>query len=428
MSLKFKYTSGLLGLFLFCTSLASAQTSASSYSAIGIGDFNYYGSTHNAAMGGLGVSNGNVLFFNTVNPALVAKHNIGIFQAGVNYENRSLSNGTLEQPVDGGGLTYLGLGLPMKPGKWSIALGLNPVTTVNYNLSIPAEQIGGTEFSAENNIKGTGGMTEAYVTNAFRIKDNFYIGLKMSYLFGSIIEQNIQTIVDDNSFPVGNQTEYYDRQSFSDFSAQLGVAYNYKLKDQLFLNFGAAYQFDADINTRRFLSVGLLDNQNSGVPIGDTLINDRQNFVSLPGRSSFGISIEKSFNWTFGVDVHLRDMTSYRGFDGVTENFDNAYSVIVGGEFTPDYTSSESRLKTWIYRFGVSYDKTPYLIGSQQINDVGINFGVSVPVRQISMLNVALKAGQRGTLDNGAIRENYFRVALGVTINDTSWFIKRKFD
>jgi len=45
----------------------------------------------------------------------------------------------------------------------------------------------------------------------------------------------------------------------------------------------------------------------------------------------------------------------------------------------------------------------------------------------IAELNLSLDAGQRGTLNNGLLRETYYRVYMGITLSDL-WFIKRKYD
>ena len=77
---------------------------------------------------------------------------------------------------------------------------------------------------------------------------------------------------------------------------------------------------------------------------------------------------------------------------------------------------------------GFNYQKTPYLVNQQEIDDFGINFGVTFPLRNISRLSLAFKVGERGTTDNDLIQERYYRAYLGITVNDNKWFIRRKFD
>jgi hypothetical protein len=77
---------------------------------------------------------------------------------------------------------------------------------------------------------------------------------------------------------------------------------------------------------------------------------------------------------------------------------------------------------------GIRYQQTPYLVNDQKINDFGINFGVTLPLRSLSRLSLAFQVGQRGSTDNDLIQERYFRANLGITVNDNKWFIRRKFD
>jgi hypothetical protein len=67
-------------------------------------------------------------------------------------------------------------------------------------------------------------------------------------------------------------------------------------------------------------------------------------------------------------------------------------------------------------------------LNQTQISDIGINFGASVPINSLSLMNFAVKFGSRGTLNNGLIKEEYFGVTLGFSLNDNSWFYKRVFE
>jgi hypothetical protein len=67
------------------------------------------------------------------------------------------------------------------------------------------------------------------------------------------------------------------------------------------------------------------------------------------------------------------------------------------------------------------------VVNNDQIYDFGINFGVSLPVGQASLVNLALQYGQRDGSLTTAISENYIRFSLGLTVNDI-WFYRRKID
>jgi hypothetical protein len=85
-------------------------------------------------------------------------------------------------------------------------------------------------------------------------------------------------------------------------------------------------------------------------------------------------------------------------------------------------------LKRTMYRVGLEYQQTPYVVNQSQITDIGINFGGSIPVNSLSMVNLAVKVGSRGSTGNGLIRENYVNFSLGFSLNDNTWFYKRSFE
>ena len=105
----------------------------------------------------------------------------------------------------------------------------------------------------------------------------------------------------------------------------------------------------------------------------------------------------------------------------------NSFRLSVGGEWTPDVNSISNYFKRVTYRAGLRYEHTPWIVNDVQIKDIGITFGFSMPVsRGYSMLNWAFAVGQRGSLDSGQLQERYFRVGIGLSINDPQWFRRRK--
>ena len=125
-----------------------------------------------------------------------------------------------------------------------------------------------------------------------------------------------------------------------------------------------------------------------------------------------------------GVDMESQMWEQSSGPQGTFGNFSK---VVIGGYWIPDYDNVNSYLKRATYRFGFNYSQIPYIVNGQTINDFGINFGASLPVSGFSSIDLALKLGQLGTSSNGLIKESYYKVVIGATINDR-WFIKRRYD
>ena len=82
------------------------------------------------------------------------------------------------------------------------------------------------------------------------------------------------------------------------------------------------------------------------------------------------------------------------------------------------------------YRAGAYYRQDPRTSTGTDFNDIGITLGLGMPVilprQQASFVNLALEIGKIGT--NSPIEETYFRFTAGFTLNDNSWFYKRRFE
>jgi len=56
----------------------------------------------------------------------------------------------------------------------------------------------------------------------------------------------------------------------------------------------------------------------------------------------------------------------------------------------------------------------------------GFGFPLVLPRQQTSFVNAAFELGKIGT--DSAIEESYVRLTLGFTMNDNTWFYKRRFE
>jgi len=381
---------------LFALSLAviiafssEAQVAPSPVSTFGFGELVSPGLAQNQGMGGLGISNPSSWYLNNQNPALLVFNYVTVFQAGMQIEKRSISDGSSTANTGSGNLNYLAIGFPVKSGKWTTSLGLMPYSNVNYNLSYTENVSGGLNETITKNSVGKGGISQFYWSNGVRLTKYLSIGAKASYLFSSINKQNTNVL----SFNTGNYSSVVTRDAFN------GV------------NF----------------SGGIIDSL--------TVLNETVN-NTIPQTVGVGISFGKVDHWTVGADFTFLDYGNYNSYKNNLTGQDHRYDdrptpgfrSAIGGEFVPDQTDFTNYLKRITYRTGVSYDQYQFLVNGNQLHDFGINFGVSLPVSRLSTIDIGAKIGRRGAVSLNTIEENYFRLYFGVTFNDNSWFIKRKFD
>jgi hypothetical protein len=417
---------GVVSTF-FIFSEVFSQSSASTYSALGIGEFNYSGLTHNQAMGGLGISFGTGWAVNNVNPALSTRNTVFNFQAALNYKRINAATASQSEEVDGGGLSYLAISLPYKAGKATLGMGLNQISSVNYNIIVKGD-VANSDLSSLSKIEGDGGISEAYISGGLLVAKGLSIGLHGSYLFGSTIRTNQLSLVNENEVPVGVSSEYYERLTISDVAFKTGVHYFFKVGEKSNLHLGAIYHVFGNVNGKEFAKVADFGQASRPESPGDLISDNKKGNVFIPNRLGYGISYEKINKFVLSLEAQFQDFSQYKSFNDNPGELGDSFKLALGGQITPDYYAIDNLLKRTTYRMGLEYQKTPYVVNQTQIEDIGINFGASVPMNNLSLVNWAVKVGARGTTGNGLIRESYVNFSLGFSINDNTWFYKRSFE
>lgn len=407
---------------------AFAQATRSPFTSRGLGDFIDLNLAHNQGNGGLGYSNGTFWNLNNVNPALLPYNSLTVFAAGFVGQSNNVTNGTTSEVYQGGNLNYLITAFPALRGKWTTSVGLMPYSNVSYDFSY-SDVVSGSNDIVDIRESGSGGINQLFWSNGWAFNSRFSAGLRATYLFSAVEKEFSNTIRDiGNSYtPVIS-----DRVSISDFTLSGGLAYNI---DSIFntgikFNAGLVYELGGEMKATRFQSINRTVNGNPPID-ADTLINNARGSLSLPQAFGVGISFNKGLNWLVGMDIRMQGWSDFKDFNGNNTAYDDSFKITLGGEFTPDPTSVTSYFKRITYRFGGSFENTPYLIDNNgelnQVRDFGINFGWSLPAGRYSSFDMAFRFGQRGNASTTIIEENYFKVYMGITFND-QWFIKRKYD
>ena len=71
------------------------------------------------------------------------------------------------------------------------------------------------------------------------------------------------------------------------------------------------------------------------------------------------------------------------------------------------------------------------MINNQDLPEYGIAFGMGLPLKReqttVPQLNIGFEYGKRGQTGNDLIEETFYKINIGITINDR-WFIKRRYD
>jgi len=426
--LNFKKVSLFFFGFFGATIMVWGQAASSPFSYLGIGEPYGNALTHNQGMAGVGVSNPQYYYLNNQNPALLVFNRFTVFEAGFIGERRTTKGNGISETNGNGNLNYLITAFPVKLGRWSTSIGLMPYSAVNYKLDYIDSIVGTTTNTVNVSESGEGGVNQFFWSNGVALNKYFSVGLKATYLFGSIIREYSNTLTTTVE-PVPYYPSVYDRNYIKDLNLSAGISFH---KDSLAgkknykINIGAVYDFKADLNSEHYLRIER--RTAGGIVDSTTLTNNIQGSITIPSSITVGFSVAKGDSWVAGVDFSYLDYRKYKDFSGETQPWGaQGWKLALGAEFTPDPTQLSSYFKRMTYRTGINYDNYPYLINGNMVKDFGVNFGFSMPVSRVSSLDFAFKAGKRGNLVDNTIEENYFKIYFGMTFND-QWFIKRRFD
>jgi hypothetical protein len=397
------------------------------YSVYGIGEIFTPAFSAQQTMGGSGVSYANAIFINNLNPALLARNRVTVFEVGLVGQVKRLREATQSQQVVGGGLNYLAMAFPVNR-RWTTGLTFRPYSEVNYEVR-QVRPIEGTLNFAEYLYKGSGGVNQVAWSNGFLLGKSLYVGVQASYLFGNITRESSTTsLLYQQDFRVALQERYNHRNLL----LKAGLAYRHKLREKLFLNMAAAYDVPASLRTTR----ERVFQHFSGT---DTLANTQDvlaratGSVRLPGGLRVGASVENPYKLALSADFFYQPWTQYRGFSGGSgagEGFRDSYQVALGAEYTPNILSATSLFKRIPYRAGFNYGISPYVgANGQAIREGAFTLGTALPLNRqgLADLSLGVQMGQRGALGDGGIRERFFRINLGFTIGE-QWFYRQVVD
>ena len=428
MSLRNKYF--LLLIFTVITSAAFGQAASSPFSAFGLGL--PYGNQliQNQGMGGIGVSQPQFWSINNVNPALLVFNYNTSFQAGMLVESRTIKSDSIKQKGTYGNLNYLVVAFPVKSGKWTTSAGLMPFTNMNYKMVYSDPVIDNSTGLPIDTAKvleqGSGGLNQFYWSNGVRIHDDFSVGLKATYIFGSVVKDYSNNITLDPPPPVPFIVAVKEKTFVKDFLFSAGLSFskdsigrkqNYRISAGLVYGFSTNLNADKTIFIERRLA--------SGTPAYIDTLQINNGSVTIPSSLTVGISISKGTQWVGAIEFATQDWSKFKSVTTENGDLNKAWKFGIGGEFTPD-ALARSYFKRVTYRLGASYEQSPVKANNNELKDVGITFGFSCPAGS-SSLDWGFKFGTRGDKALNGLEESYYKLYFGISFNDR-WFIKRKFD
>ena len=445
-------------LLVFTTMLSMsvmlfAQSSLNSpYSRYGLGDLSTMNFAPVTMMGGISAGYADAYFTNVDNPASLGALTATSFEVGFDAIRKSLKVGDEKEAFWGGNLNYFSLAFPLinsvnrlldrrsSDFNWGMSISLLPNSRVSHYNSNDEFIEGVGNITRE--YAGSGGTNRVMIGNGAKYK-NWYFGLNLGYMFGSIKDERAVLYED-----VTTSANYSLQESaYRGFFWKLGTQYELDLSNGKgaedpraikSLRFGLTYNSKWNFTTVSYAFDAIKSSNYAG--LSDDFADEETDTISVtdalkqtgtyPGEMSLGMTYRRGTKWVAGVNFRMGAWSNYENeSQGENLNLANAYEFGIGGQWVPDATSYRFYHRRMMYRAGFTFGQDPRMIDGEQIKTWRLHAGIGLPVvlsRQLSFINLGVEYGNNG--GNIPIREGVFRFNVGFTLNNNLWFYKRKYD
>lgn len=412
---------------------AFAQSGTNSpYSQFGLGVLSDQTSGFNRGMNGLGLGFREHNQVNYLNPASYSAIDSlsFIFDVGASGQITNFQDGDVKKNANNADLEYVVAGFRLFR-HLGVSAGLIPFTNIGYNYSNSNYVGGSLSTLATNTYSGSGGVHEVYFGAGWEPFKGFSIGANIGYLWGDYE----RSLINSYSDSYANTLSKYYTGDVRSYKLDVGVQYTAHVMKKDWLTLGVTYTLGHKLGADPQCQV---ISTNSSTSVSDTATYVVNNGLEMPDMFGVGLTWNHDNKWKVGIDYSLQKWadTEYPEYSVVNDVpqytlqkdlFKDRHKFTIGGEYIPK-ANSRNFFNRIHYRAGVSY-ATPYIKvnGQDGPKEISASIGFGIPIMNAynnrSVLNIS---GQFVRSDaSGLIKENTFRINIGLTFNER-WFAKWK--
>lgn len=402
----------------------------SPYTMYGVGELHTPGTVAQRSMGGVGVAMQSNLVYNPLNPAALGNmmQQSFIFNFGVEGQNFYAKQGDAKTSFNSFNVRDIAIQFPITK-RLAMSASVTPYSSVGYRILTEEKNpdvladIGYVDYY----YTGEGSITEAKLAMGWEPFKRFYIGASAMFYIGDIDRYNTTRIT---ALTAGQGTfssaSKLNNLSTSRIMGNVGVQYHIIMKPKAALTVGAVYDFGGELKakTKEFIS--------SNNVFSDTVsMKKGVSPIALPRSISAGLYFH-SPKFVAGFDYVYQDWESKNEYDEVNKvGYTNTHTYKLGLQFTPNRGDVRRVMNRWSYRLGARYGQSYMTFYGTKLPEVALTLGVGIPIKLFgtSSIDVGVELGRRGTLSNGLIRDNYFKISLGMSMfGEDYWFSRYKID
>ncbi len=386
----------------------------SPYTIFGIGDLNYSTAIRTTSMGIQGISlTGN--YINNLNPAALSKIPYTSFSVLFNYNFLKSSNGVTSVSSSNGNAFGINIGIPISQEQgWSLALGFNPYSLINYKIINNSSSLGET---VKQTYAGRGGVSRINIGMSYTLLKSISLGADFNYAFGDIKDLKLVEFTSSSGFtPTRILREYDYTGTYFKGGAIVELDKLFKLKKSNEFTIGFLYESPLTLKSK-------LDGIYTSSISTDTVSIEKGD-IDIPARIGFGITKKVGNRYLLSSDLLMQNWSNFLSYGVVQPNYQSAMRIGAGVEIQP----IENTDKTWdklSYRFGGFYETSYYTVNGESINRIGINAGIGVPISKFNSLDFGISVSTRGKTENGLIKDDMIKLTAGLNFGEL-WFVRPK--
>lgn len=153
----------------------------------------------------------------------------------------------------------------------------------------------------------------------------------------------------------------------------------------------------------------------------DTIAQSRTK-IEIPLRINLGLSFIISKNYLVTIDYSSQNFNDYKIAGNKINELRDGFKFSTGFEFLPTQQLGMTFWERVNWRFGLSYEKTPYYFRNTGINQFTVSSGLTFPLGSDNSVDLALQYSLRGTTENNLLKENFIKLNLGISFGEL-WFL-----
>jgi hypothetical protein len=426
----------------------SSINTYSPYTMYGLGNLNRSPISAFAGMGGasIGFRNGrqeagqlDVLDqrLNVANPASLSAlpkesfiFDVGLAGSNVYMRQRS-ADGLLRTSFNTFNFNNITIAFPIIP-KLGFAFNVAPYSEVGYNIHTDDESYLGDLGVVRYFYEGGGDVTEAKASIGWEPFKNFSVGAEMNYMWGNIDRRYQASILPYTGTGTYNEISAYTNEQVARVFGAFGMQYTPIDKAKTRVTLGATYRLGGQLRSN------IKDYIPSNNIYGDDVrFNEFVSPMYMPQKIGVGVYFHRP-QWAFGADYVFEDWGAKNAYDEANDvRYVNTNTLKTGVKYTPNRLDNRGRIVSFFnrmtYKAGFRTGNNYLEFKGLPMNERAVTFGVDIPFKadKISSLSLGFEYGERGTMKQGLVKENYFKINAGILLfggDHDYWFRQHQYN